>query len=119
MQDSARAESVPERIGRLAQLTPFYSITVPVVQFFLLSMITMFARTTMAYLFTSHLTLGFIRFGSNQTHGSPVQTQASDSPNLSIMKERKCSFQGWQAKNGRPHKTRNELQIEVAGRSTD
>ena len=34
MQDSTRAESGPERTGKLAPLTPFYSIIVPVVQFF-------------------------------------------------------------------------------------
>ena len=34
MPDSARAESSAERTGKLAPLMPFYSIIVPVVQFF-------------------------------------------------------------------------------------
>ena len=68
---------MPEQTGRLAPLTPFYSIAVPVVPFF--------PVTTMAYsLRLTEPLLGTIRIGSDRIHGGPVRTQAPDSPNLSI-----------------------------------
>ena len=64
---------LPERTGKLAPLTPFFSITVPVVQFFGQSSCLLF-----------HLWLGNLRltlplswsveFGSDRTHGSPART---------------------------------------------
>ena len=63
---------VPERTGKLAPLTPFYSIIVPVVQFF--GAIVIFAMTIMARSFTTHLTSSVVhrvQFGPDSRESGP------------------------------------------------
>ena len=88
---------VPERTGKLAPLTPFYSIIVPVVQFFGRSSFLLWQirlvrlRLTLPHFWS-------IAFGPDRTHASPVRTRAPDSPNLSTRECKHCGASlGWHA----------------------